>query len=124
MKLTKFSEKRIHSSAEKWSVDQDFYIPIFNYLVYGFSPGGFFTSVLANDFLGAMPRCHSANTITALKAVAGWIRDDLPPISYGSYKQVNEWLSMSEAERRKYLEDAGLIFTEKQEVTKYLSDAE
>jgi hypothetical protein len=124
MKLTKFSEKRIHSSAEKWSVDQDFYIPIFNYLVYGFSPGGFFTSVLANDFLGAMPRCHNFNTVAALKAVAGWIRDDLPPISYGSYDRVDKWLSMPEAERRKHLEDTGLIFTEKEEVTKYLSDAE
>jgi hypothetical protein len=124
MKLTKFSEKRIYLSAEKWSVDQDFYIPIFNYLVYGFSPGGFFTSVLANDFLGAMPRCHSANTIAALKAVAGWIRDSLPAVAYGNYEHVDNWLSMSDLSRRQHLEAAGLIFTEKEEVTKYLSDVE
>jgi hypothetical protein len=71
-----------------------------------------------------MPRCHSANTIAALKAVAGWIRDSLPAVAYGNYEHVDNWLSMSDLSRRQHLEAAGLIFTEKEEVTKYLSDVE
>ena len=50
MKLTKYSHNRLYETFAKWQVPKDFAEPMANYLVYGYSPGGCFTSVLANDF--------------------------------------------------------------------------
>ena len=120
MKITEFSKRRMQDSAHKWQVDDEYYQHMFRYLVYGIEPGSFFTSVLANDFYGAMMRSHPLNTVTALKKLSGWIRDDFPPCCYGSYEAVNTWSGMTDSERRKYLEFARLIFTEKAEVEQYL----
>lgn len=120
MKITKFSERRMKESADVWRVDIDFYDPVYNYLVYGLEPGRFFTAVLANDLLSAMAQCHSANTVAALKALAGWIRDSLPAVAYGSYERVELWSNMSDEERRYHLALAGLIYTESEEVDKFL----
>lgn len=122
MKLTKFSERRMKESADVWQVDIDFYDPIHNYLVHGLEPGRFFTAVLANDLLSAMSQCHSANTVAALKALAGWIRDSLPAVAYGSYAQVELWLNMTNEERRYHLALAGLIYTEREEVDQLLRE--
>lgn len=120
MNITEFSKKRMRDTAYKWRVDDEYYQCMFNYLVYGLNPGSFFTSVLANDFHGAMMRSHPLNTVTALKGLVGWIHDDFPAHSYGSYEKVKEWSAMPEQERRKYLEFSRIIFTEKQEVEQYL----
>lgn len=61
-----------------------------NYLMHGFKPGGFLTSVLANDLQMAVSRADH------------WNRDNLPRIvdeivwkmpnnSWGSYGAVNDW---------------------------------
>jgi len=83
--------------------------------VYGLSPGSFFTAVLENDFMTAIQSSHTGNTITALKALTGWIQDCMPCHAYGSSYSVKEWLKRDSAERRKMLEYYDLIYTPQEE---------
>ena len=99
---------------------KDFADPIFNYLVHGYSPGGFFTSLLANDCVGAvmvLAGCERpANTITALKTLTTWIVNEMPKASWGNYATVSSWLKTPPEERREILEMCQLIYTEKEEI--------
>jgi hypothetical protein len=115
MYLTQLSERRLKKSFLEWEVDDEYSHPIYNYLVFGYSPGGFFTSVLANDFMTAMSRSHPGNTVTALKKIAGWIYNSMPPESWGNYDTVESWTKLSADERRAVLERRGLVFTPKEE---------
>ena len=115
MKLTQYSRNIIMKSFQQWDVPKDFADPMYNYLVHGYNPGSCFTSVLANDFMGAIRRSHPANTIEAFKALAGWISDTMPRNAYGSYETVDNWCYLKEDERRTILEKQELIYTAKQE---------
>lgn len=115
MKLAECSKEKFYSTFENWRVDVEFAEPIFNYLVYGFSPGSFFSAVLANDFRKAVGSSHPSNTVTAMKALVGWIGDHAPHKSWGSWEAVKQWEAMPEAERRELLEYRNLIYTEKEE---------
>ena len=84
MKLTNYSCNRLLATFHKWDVPKDFADPMYNYLVHGYSPGGFFTSVLANDFHSAIARSHPSNTINACKSLGGWILDHAPRETKGS----------------------------------------
>ena len=116
MNLTKFSKYRLAKTADVWEVDPEYFHPMYDYLVNGYSPGSFFTSLLANDAMGAISRSHPGNSIPALKKLVGWIQNSFPPGSFGSYPTVNAWLDLTEEERRDQLEQAHLIFTEQQEI--------
>ena len=113
--LSKYSKKKFYEGIELWRVDHDFADPMFNYLVYGFSPGSFFTAVLANDFTSAVARSHPGNTMTALKALSGWINDCMPRMAWGSYEAVKAWQAKDEQDRRDILVMHNLIFAPKQE---------
>lgn len=116
MKLTKYNRNRLLQTFETWRVPKDFAEPMFNYLVYGFEPGSCFTSVLANDFHGAIRRSHPANTVETFKALAGWIFDTVPAEARGSYKSVDDWIKLTPELRREILERHNLIYTEEEEV--------
>ena len=116
MKLTAYSRNRLLQTMSYWRVPGDFKDPMYNYLVHGFSPGNCFTSVLANDFAGAIQSSHPANTIEAFKSVSSWIRDHIPAQAKGSYQAVRDWCSLGAAERRLVLEQHQLIYTDKEEV--------
>ena len=116
MKLTNFSRNLLLETFRKWDVPKDFADPMYNYLVHGYSPGGFFTSVLANDFHSAISRSHPGNTIEALKQLGGWILDQMPLEAKGSYNNVEVWCSLPADVRRSILEDYELIYTEQQEI--------
>ena len=105
-----------------WEVPKDFADPMYNYLVYGFSPGSCFTSVLANDFAGAIARSHIMNTIEVFKALCGWINDTMPAEAFGSYKAVSDWCYLNDDARRAVLEGSDLIYTEEHEVWLTLKD--
>lgn len=105
-----------------WNVPKDFAEPFFNYLVYGYTPGSCFTSVLANDFVSAISRSHPANTINAFKSLVGWMGDTLPKEAYGSYEKVAKWTELTSEQRRMILEKHNLVFTSKEEVVKILKD--
>ena len=116
MKLTDYSRNRLLATFHKWDVPKDFADSMYNYLVHGFSPGGFFTSVLANDFHSAIARSHPVNTVNSLKSLGGWILDCVPREAHGSYDAVSNWCSLEPQARRQILEESGLIYTEQQEI--------
>jgi len=105
-----------------WDVPKDFAEPFYNYLVYGYTPGSCFTSVLANDFVSAISRSHPSNTINAFKSLVGWMRDTMPVEAYGSYERVAKWNKRNPEQRRIILEKKGLGYTSKEEVVKILKD--
>ena len=116
MILSAHSRNRIMKTFSKWHVPKDFADPMYNYLVYGWSPGGCFSSVLANDFAGAIARSHPANTIEAFKALSGWIGDTVPEEAHGSYEKVKCWGGINPEQRRIILEHNLLIYTAKEEL--------
>lgn len=116
MKLTTYSNELFKRTANEWRVDDEFYNPMYNYLVHGYSPGSFFTAVLANDALSAFQRSHPSNTITALKALSGWIRAYFPREAYGSYLKVDEWTTSTVEFRRAHLEHNRLVYAEADEI--------
>ena len=116
MKLTDHSHNRLLESMNHWRMPRDYADPMYNYLVHGFEPGSFFTSLLANDAIGAISHSHPSNTIPALKTVTGWMLDKCPPVAWGSYKKVENWLELGAEPRRKTLEQHGLIYTEEEEI--------
>lgn len=109
------SRKQVMETFALWGVQKDYADPMYNYLVYGFTPGGFLTSVLANDWHMAIVRSHPSNTIEALKAVTGWMHDCLPNAALGSYAAVAAWSTMEYAERTQILLEHRLILSPKQE---------
>lgn len=116
MKITHYSKNKLYESASRWQVPREYFDPLFNYLLYGFEPGSFWTAVLANDFFTAMQASHPGNTIESLKHTTGWIRDAFPLESYGSYETVKGWIESDESIRRVLLESVRMIYTEKEEV--------
>jgi hypothetical protein len=116
MNLTKFSRNRMMESATYWSVPLEYFEPLYNYLVHGFEPGSFWSAVLANDFWRAVLASHPSNDITNLKHVVGWIRDSWPAATYGDYPSLQTWIAFSTLERRRYLEQAHLVYSEQEEV--------
>lgn len=122
MNLSKYSRNNILQTFKTWGVPKDFADPMFNYLVYGYRPGSCFTSVLANDFSGAIRSSHPGNTIQAFKALAGWINDCVPSMARGSYDVVEAWTNLSDRQRRAVLEAKGLIFSTEEESWKILKD--
>ena len=116
MNITVYSRNRLYETFSKWDVPRDFADPMANYLVYGYSPGSFFTSVLANDFRGAVAHSHPVNTIEALKNLVGWITDCMPREAHGGYDAVSNWCYLPPSARRLILEKNNLIYTEQEEV--------
>lgn len=116
MELTKLSRDRVKLSASRWTVPQEYFVSLYNYLVHGYEPGSFWTAVLANDFAGAMLSSHPGNEIAYLKHVVGWMRDSFPRHSHGSHAHVQAWLALSGTERRTQLEQAHLIYSEQDEI--------
>lgn len=116
MKLSEHSKNRLLHTFAEWKVPKDYADPMYNYLVYGFEPGSFFTAVLANDFCGAIQRSHPANTIEALKHLVGWMRDAVPVKAMGSYQAVKDWTSLEQEQRRALLEWRGLIYSVEDEM--------
>jgi hypothetical protein len=103
-------------SAAYWSVGKEFFDPMYNYLIYGYHPGSFFTSLLANDLFGAIPHSHPGNSIEALKHLCGWIQDKFPTQAWGSYDRVDKWTELTTEQRRRLLESKQLIYTEQDEI--------
>ena len=116
MELTLYSKNLLYKTFQDWRVDKEFADPMYNYLVYGFEPGSCFTSVLANDFFGAITRSHPANTVEAFKALAKWINETVPPEARGSYEAVKYWTSLDKSIRRRVLEEHRIIFKEEDEM--------
>jgi hypothetical protein len=116
MTVSRLNRDRVMLTASRWTVAREYFDPLYNYLVYGYEPGSFWTSVLANDFMTAVQHSHPSNDIPALKHAVGWIRDTFPQGSYGDYRSVKYWANMDPLERRLTLEHHRILLTEQQEV--------
>lgn len=116
MELTNHSRRLMMLSATRWTVAREYFDPLYNYLVHGFEPGSFWSAVLANDFAKAVLHSHPSNDIPALKHVVGWIRDSWPEAAYGDYSTVQTWIAFSGHDRRLYLEQHNLIYSEQDEI--------
>ena len=116
MQVSKFNRKRVMLGASRWTVAREYFDPLYNYLIYGFEPGSFWSAVLANDFMNAIQHSHPANTIEALKHATGWIQDTFPQGSHGNYRSIKDWVSMDPAERRLTLEHYQVLLSEQEEV--------
>lgn len=122
MNLTYHSKNKLLQTFAHWEVPKEFADPMYNYLVYGYGPGSCFASVLANDFAGAIARSHPSNTVTAFKALVGWIDSTVPEEAHGSYDKVDAWCGINDEQRRIILEEHQLIYTSKEEVMLILKD--
>jgi hypothetical protein len=123
VKLSDHSRNRLIGTFAHWAVPKDYADPMYNYLVYSFNPGSFFTAVLANDFAAAIQCSHPANTISALKNLTGWIRDAMPTVAHGSYLAVKEWTNLDHVQRRAALESNGLVYSVEDEMMLVLQGA-
>lgn len=123
MKLSKYSKNKLLETLAQYEVPKEYADPVFNYLVHGYHPGGFWNAVFANDFMGAMARSHPANTIVALKKTVSWMMNHLiNGTTHGSYEVVDAWLKKTPAERREVLEALGLVYSEQSEIVMILKD--
>jgi hypothetical protein len=86
-----------------------------NYLVHGYSPGGFLSAMLAMDMRRAVPSADTANR-QMLWVIAHWIINHAPEGSWGSYEAIDAWCQ-NRQHRRTTFADA----VEKAEVWKILN---
>ena len=124
MNISRFSKQRLETLFKTEHVSEEYSLPLVNYLIHGLKPGSFWESVLANDFLGAMMSIHPSNQIVHLKYASIWISHRMPPIAVGSYEKVDNWLKLSEYERRTILEECELIYTSKEDTWLALTEVE
>lgn len=71
------------------------------YLMYGYEPGGFLTSVLANDLFMAVNRADHWNK-SNLYHIVHQIQFKVPSHAYGSYEAVRDWCRDKDDRRSKY----------------------
>lgn len=115
MELTKYSQNRLMKSLHLWHVDKDFADPMYNYLIYGWEPGGFFMSWYANEAT-AIVHSHPANSVESLKNLTKWMINCMPAEAWGSRAQVRAWLKMTDSQRRLHLEFRNLVYSEQEEI--------
>jgi hypothetical protein len=66
-----------------------------NYFIHGYQPGGFLTSVLANDLVGAVSRADSTNK-RRIPEIVNWVVFNAPAGSWGSLEVVDSWCEGNE----------------------------
>ena len=77
---------------------------ITGYLIHGYKPGGFLTSMLAGDLFRAISSADAANR-KMMWAIGRFITTNLPNGCWGSYELVHEWSTDKNNIRTEYLTD-------------------
>lgn len=72
-----------------------------NYLVRGWSPGGFVTAMLAMDMQRALCNADTANR-QMMWAIGRWIIESCPEQAWGSYEKVQNWVANVDEVRTQY----------------------
>jgi hypothetical protein len=117
MTVTKYSRNRFYRTLNDWAVPREYADVMFNYFVHGLSPGSFFTSLLANDFAGAMSHSHPANSVQALKNLVGWLRGTMTHgVCWGDQHTVKSWLALTDEQRLAILIERNLVYSEQDEI--------
>lgn len=81
-----------------------------NYLIHGYSPGGFLASVLTNNLYGAVARADHINK-DSLVAITNWVVNHAPSMSWGSRELVDLWASDADGRRTAYSEPIMKAYT-------------
>lgn len=110
------TDPKWNASVGRWEIPGEWAEIINRYVVYGISPGSFFTALLANDLLMAACKSHPANTWAAIICVCKWLLNEAPYACHGSYDAIDKWTSLPQAERRRICEVKQLILTEQEEM--------
>ena len=76
----------------KWAIDA--------YVESGLPLGGFLTTVMENDLMGAMARADVYNR-ASLHAICGYIYMEIPSDCHGSREKVEAWYERKDQERSK-----------------------
>ena len=77
---------------------------ITGYLLRGWSPGGFVTSMLAGDMFRAVQSADTGNR-RMMWAISRFIMTNLPNGSWGSYERVENWCNDKNGIRTEYVTD-------------------
>jgi hypothetical protein len=85
------TETRLREQMQRHGLPEYMVSGMFLYLTRRIPPGGFLTSTLANDFMGAVSRADDEN-IQCLAEWARFIYNDLPSACHGSPEKVENWL--------------------------------
>jgi len=72
-----------------------------HYLISGFQPGGFLSSMLAMNMERAVYNADVANK-QAFVSIARWIIEYAPKASWGSYQAIDDWCADKDGRRTKY----------------------
>lgn len=81
-----------------------------NYLIHGYAPGGFLTSVLSNDLYGSVVRADHINKQNLI-AITDWIINHAPSSAWGSPNIVKLWLDDADSRRTAYAESIMKAYT-------------
>lgn len=81
-----------------------------NYLMRGYEPGGFLTSVLANDLQLAVGRADHWNK-ERLPEIVDEVVFKMPSLSIGSYEAVRDWCRDVDGRRSLYAEQKEKEYT-------------
>lgn len=81
-----------------------------NYLIHGYEPGGFLTSVLANDLQLAVGRADHWNK-ERLPEIVDEVVFKMPSLSIGSYEAVRDWCKDVDGRRSRYAAQKEKEFT-------------
>jgi hypothetical protein len=73
-----------------------------HYVMRGFEPGGFVTSMLANDLFGAVAKADHWNK-PAIAQIAQEIEKNVPTTAYGSYEAFQAWVNDEDERRSRYV---------------------
>lgn len=111
----KVTAKFYQTFGDSYGGEENTYVPgewqdeLARYIIYGLGPGSFHTALYENDLLKATQTTHPANTWSAIVAFMKWLSLRAPKGSWGSKANVQAWLALSNEERRKQCEDAGIL---------------
>lgn len=73
-----------------------------NYIIHGFTPGGFLESVLSNDLYGAVGRADHWNK-QCIPAIVQWVLENAPSDCHGNRMLVAQWTGDVDGRRSQYV---------------------
>ena len=75
---------------DRWQIPEHTRETIVNYLIKGWAPGGFVTSMLAMDMERALYNADPVNG-SKMQSIGRWIIERCPQQAWGSYEAVEMW---------------------------------
>lgn len=101
-------DKKIAKTFYEWRLNTEWAEITERYVLHGLSPGSFFTSLFANDLIGAAARSHPSNSWEEICKLSDWLTNRAPRQCFGSYENVESWLELNTDDRRKICESINL----------------